>query len=81
MQGALGWGIRLCFSAAVWRRGLVIEAVRLFFRTRPSRGLLPDQEFVAWRVATAYGSPDFDVPRQDLVDYLAWQRRQHRLTG
>jgi hypothetical protein len=37
---------------------------------------LPDPEYVAWRVATAYGSANGRIPPDDIVAYLEWRRRQ-----
>ncbi len=36
----------------------------------------PDPAYTAWRVATAYGSPDATVAPEDLVAYLRWRKLQ-----
>ena len=36
----------------------------------------PSAQYVDWRIATAYGSPDGPVSVDDVVEYLAWRRRQ-----
>ena len=39
--------------------------------------LLPDQEFLEWRLSTVYGDSPF--VREDLVAFLEWRKRQRRL--
>lgn len=36
----------------------------------------PDPEYLRWRTATAYGSPDAPLQADDLIAYLQWRRRQ-----
>ncbi|GMQ94498.1 MAG: hypothetical protein BMS9Abin12_1991 [Acidimicrobiia bacterium] len=36
---------------------------------------IPDRDFVAWRVTTAYGHPDMTLVADDVVSYLQWRRR------
>ncbi len=43
---------------------------------RPPFLPLPDKDYVRWRIATAYGSPDGPVEAADVVAYLQWRRRQ-----
>jgi hypothetical protein len=35
----------------------------------------PEPRYMAWRAATAYGSADADIDRDDLIAYLEWRRR------
>jgi hypothetical protein len=67
------------------RPGVWLEALRTLASTvrrgwwrRPPFLPLPAGEYVAWRVTTAYGSPDGPVEPDDVVAYLAWRRRQRR---
>jgi hypothetical protein len=66
----------------MWRHGLWLEAGRAFVATLPDprrlRTLRPDPTYVAWRTATAYGSPEAEVPVSDVVAYLRWRRLQRR---
>ncbi len=36
---------------------------------------IPDDEFIRWRTATAYGSDDADLVTADVVAYLEWRQR------
>lgn len=35
----------------------------------------PDPAYMAWRMATAYGSESAKATAKDIVDYLEWRRR------
>lgn len=48
---------------------------RSWWRTPPFLPL-PDGEYLAWRVATAYGSAASSVDPADVVAYLEWRKRQ-----
>lgn len=37
---------------------------------------VPDRRYLRWRTATAYGTPEAEIPGEDLVAFLAWRRRQ-----
>ena len=39
---------------------------------------VPEQDYLEWRTATAYGSSDADVDPDDLVAYLEWRRTFRR---
>lgn len=71
------------FVLVVRRPGLWVEAMRAAsdlgrrdWWRRPPFLPLPDAEYLRWRAATAYGTPDAPVRPDDLVAYLRWRRRQ-----
>lgn len=35
---------------------------------------LPPKEYVAWRMYTAYGDPDFVPPPEDVIRFARWRR-------
>jgi hypothetical protein len=35
---------------------------------------LPDRDYVAWRMYTAYGKPDAIPPIDDIIRYARWAR-------
>jgi len=37
---------------------------------------VPESEYLAWRIDTAYGEGDAEVDPGDFVRYLEWRRRQ-----
>lgn len=68
------------------RPTLAVEALRTVLAVAPRawwRAVpylpIPDADYWAWRAETAYGdrsaAPDVD----DIVDYLAWRRRQRSI--
>ncbi len=38
--------------------------------------LVPESDYLRWRLTTAYGDPEARVDPADLVRYLQWRRRQ-----
>lgn len=38
----------------------------------------PSQAHLRWRMETAYGSSDATPDRADVIDFVAWRRRQRR---
>jgi hypothetical protein len=38
--------------------------------------LVPESEYLRWRLTTAYGDPETRVEPADMVRYLQWRRRQ-----
>jgi hypothetical protein len=38
--------------------------------------LVPESEYLRWRLTTAYGDPAARMEAADLVRYLQWRRRQ-----
>lgn len=40
--------------------------------------LIPETEYLRWRIGTAYGDPDAEVDPADVIAYLRWRRRQRR---
>ncbi|MDP8959244.1 MAG: hypothetical protein M3N51_08615 [Actinomycetota bacterium] len=39
----------------------------------------PHPGYLAWRLVTAYGSPEAPLLGHDVIEYLEWRRRQRRL--
>jgi len=61
--------------ALVRRPTLLVEAVRAAVSMRRYPFLpIPDRAYTEWRVLTAYGSSDAEVPARDVVAYLEWRR-------
>jgi hypothetical protein len=58
-------------------RALVALAPDGWWR-RPPFVPVPEPDYAAWRIATAYGDPDADVRPSDVIAYLAWRRRRRR---
>jgi hypothetical protein len=62
---------------SLWLTG-VVQLFRLaprgWWRHRPFLPI-PDQEYLRFRLQTAYGDPDRDPEPHDLVTYLHWCRR------
>ena len=70
------------------RPDLWAESVRTLFAVAPRRWWrrkpfvpLPDPAYANWRMATAHGDPDTKLSSQELVLFLEWRKRQHRLLG
>jgi len=42
---------------------------------RPPFLPVPDDEFIRWRTATAYGCDDAGLVTEDVVAYLEWRQR------
>jgi hypothetical protein len=61
------WGAALGATVALARRD--------WWRRAPFLPL-PEEEFIRWRVATAYGSDEQKIAPNDLVSYLEWRKRQ-----
>lgn len=61
-------------------RALFAFASRKWWK-RPPFLPRPDEPYVSWRSATAYGSADNAMDPADLVAYLQWRRQQHRPMG
>lgn len=61
-------------------RALFAVAPRNWWRRAPFLPK-PDERYAAWRVATAQGDPTLGIEADELVSYLKWRRRQHRLLG
>ena len=53
---------------------LLWEAMRALFAVRRRGGLLPSSAYLEWRMHTAYGDEDGEVPKTDLLHYLTWRR-------
>ena len=63
--------------------GLWPEAVRAWVASSPDRWwatfpFVPraDPEYVAWRMATAYGTAAAPMRGEDLAGYLTWRKKQ-----
>jgi hypothetical protein len=60
-------------------------AVRTWWRTTPPRWWasapflpVPSREYLRFRLVTQYGRNDADISPDDVLNYLAWCRRQTR---
>jgi len=58
-------------------------ALRTWRRTTPARWWLhrpflplPDRDYLRFRLVTQYGSPGAAVQSEDVLNYLAWCKRQ-----
>ncbi len=63
------WGEALRSLPALARRG---------WWRKPPFLPLPDPEYLAWRIATAYGDSAGPIEPHDVVAFLEWRRRQRR---
>ena len=74
---------------AVGRRpDLWSEAVRTLFAVsrrdwwrNPPYLPVPDQPYADWRLATFHGDSATPLSARELVLYLEWRKKQHRLFG
>ncbi len=67
-------------SPLLLKPNLWLEAVRTgvsISKRQPVPTLLPDQEFLRWRLGTVYGDAPF--VGEDLVAFLEWRKRQRSL--
>ena len=65
---------------SLWGEGmrtLFAVSPRQWWRRRPYLPL-PDAEYTAWRLATAYGDASVAPDASELISYLEWRKRQHR---
>jgi hypothetical protein len=67
--------------AVLARPSLWLEAWRTArdFRCKEWRKrllLVPESDYLRWRLQTAYGSPEARMTPADVVRYLEWRRRQ-----
>ena len=60
-------------------------ALRVWWRTTPTRWWarapflpLPSREYLRFRLVTQYGRNDADIVPEDVLNYLAWCKRQAR---
>jgi hypothetical protein len=72
--------LRLTLAVAL-RPALWLEAWRAARETRCKQWwkrllLVPESEYLRWRVTTVYGDPDARLETADMVRYLQWRRRQ-----
>ncbi len=59
---------------------LLWEAIRAFFAVRRRGGLFPSSAYLEWRMHTAYGNEDGDVPETDLLHYFIWRRSMRTIS-
>lgn len=83
----MAWGMR-AIGAVLVRPWLWATAIAQLFRlARPGWWHrwpllpLPDEDYLAFRLVTAYGDPDRDPDAADLVTYLHWCRAWPRVSG
>jgi hypothetical protein len=79
---------RRLFATILKRPDLWAEAVRTLFAVAPAgwwrrapRLPLPDAAYADWRLATAHGDSESPLRPDELVRFLEWRKRQHRLLG
>lgn len=66
---------------SLWFEGLravVAMAPRGWWRRSPYLPL-PDEDYAAWRLATAHGDAAVPLEPRELIRYLEWRKRQHGL--
>jgi hypothetical protein len=73
MQSGPGLGRSLLSLAG--RPMLLWEALRAGVSMRRRGGVLPSNDYVAWRLQTAYGDDAAPAKSEDLASYLSWRRR------
>ena len=87
LQLLLVWGITIAIMAgrlvltllrhpSVWWEGLRTAREIRCKEWLSSLLFVPEQEYLQWRVMTAYGQPDADPDPDDVLRYLRWRRRQ-----
>jgi hypothetical protein len=54
---------------------LLWEALRAGMSMRRRGGVLPSDDYLAWRLQTAYGDKAASADSEDLATYLSWRRR------
>jgi len=59
-------------------RSLLAVAPRRWWR-KPPFIPRPDPSYMSWRVATAHGDADSILTAQELIAYLEWRKRQHKV--
>lgn len=64
----------------VRRPVLFWEAIRAGWAMRSRGGVTPSQEYLAWRLHTAYGDDASSVRPEDLAAYLGWRRMMRKLS-
>jgi hypothetical protein len=75
-----GWVLAVARRPDLWLtavREARLLAAPGWWRRWPPRPL-PDEDYLHWRLQTAYGS-EGEVPAEDLVAYLEWCRRMQAL--
>jgi hypothetical protein len=79
----MSWNLVLALAR---RPDLWVEGLRTLFAIAPKSWWRtppflprPDVPYAAWRVQTAQGRADAPVAPAELIAYLEWRRRQHRL--
>lgn len=72
--------------AVICRPSLWRTALRQWRRTTPARwwrrapfAPVPSREYLRFRLVTQYGSTDHPIAVGDVLDYLAWCKRQDAL--
>lgn len=80
IQGGMG-RLRQAMNAVLKHPELWLEAIRAATAMAPRRWWsrppflpVPDGEYLSWRLATAYGSPEADLRGEDLIAYLRWRK-------
>lgn len=66
-------------AGLLWHPSFWWEGLRAMWSMRSKSGWIPE-EYLRWRVGTVYGDPTILMQPDDLRDYLAWRRRQRKLT-
>lgn len=59
--------------------GALFAIARRDWWRRPPFLPIPDPEYLAWRVGTAYGDGGHPIAEGDVVSYLEWRKRQRSL--
>jgi hypothetical protein len=70
----LNLGLGKTLAALFVRPVLLWEALRSLVAVRAHGGLLPSDDYLHWRVHTAYGDAMSETTTDDLLKFLAWRR-------
>lgn len=81
------FSLRLLLALArrpdLWGEGLrtMIAVAPTGWWRRPPFIPIPDPAYMQWRLATAHGEASSPLEPGELIHYLEWRKRQHRLLG
>ncbi len=64
----------------VGRPVLLWEGIRAAWAMRSRGSVAPSQDYLAWRLHTAYGEDASKVRPEDLAAYLGWRRMMRKLS-
>ena len=71
-------GLSGVITSILARPTLVWEALRAALSVRGRQGNA--QDYLAWRMVTAYGSADHPIEPRDFTEFLRWRRGMRSIT-